>query len=269
MNVSWWGRFWLRVLTWAFRAEEARVHGGNLAIVLPMAIAVPVRQDVVRSRCLPPVRCRVRRVPPQPNRCTVRTIPRSTAQVRTIYAPSAVVRQRAVSLAIRAQAYKLVPVHATLAVPHRVLIGRTQPAVRARIRLLSKRVGTSSVNLRWHCRTRSLAIERFGCRDVASSLVWRLPMHRRAVPFGCLNTEHRLQCREALQRAAKGYAHVQSVYYPVPAHAVARLEIDERLGVLYVYPCRRRTDTPFGCLWVVSGVRVSDGRPVRAVLRAS
>lgn len=267
--MSWWGRFWLRVLTWAFRAEAPRVHGGNLAIVPPMVIAVPVRRDVVRSWCLPPVRCWVRQVPPQPNRCTVRTIPRSAAQVYTICAPSAIVHQYAVSLAIRARARKLVLVPATLAVPHRVLIGRTQPAVRARIHLLSKRVGTSSVNLRWHSRARSLAIEGFGCRDVASSLVWQLPMHRRAVPFGYLNTEHRLQCREALQRAAKGYAHVQSVYYPVPAHAVARLEIDERHGVLYVYPCRRRTETPLGCLWVVSGVRVSDGRPVRAVLRAS
>ncbi|MGQ9542399.1 MAG: hypothetical protein ACUVTY_15130 [Armatimonadota bacterium] len=269
MNVSWWGRFWLRVLTWAFRIEAPRVHGGNLAIVPPMAIAVPVRQDVVRSRCLPPVRCRVRQVPPQASRCTVRTTSHAAARVCTVCAPSAIARQQAVSLAIRAQAHKLVPLHATLAVSHRVLIGRTQPAVRARIRLLPKRVGTSSVNLRWRCQARSLTIERFGCREVASSLVWHLPMCRRAVPFGRLSTEHRLRCRKALQRAAKGYAHVQSVYYPVPAHAVARLEIDERLGVLYIYPRRGRTDTPSGCLWVVSGVQVPDGRPVRAVLRAS
>lgn len=269
MNVSWWGRFWLRVLTWAFRTEAPRVHGGDLAIVPPMAIAVPVSQDVVRSWCLPPVRCQVRWVQTQPNRCPVRTIPHATARVCTVCTPSAITRQRAVSLAIRAQAYKLVPVHATLAISHRVLIGRTQPAVHARIHLLPKRVGTSFVDLWWHCRARSLTIERFICRDIASPLVWKLPMYRRAVPFGCLSTEHRLQCREALQQAAKGYAHVQSVFYPVPAHAVARLEIDERLGVLYIYPRRVRTDTPSGSLWVVSGVRMLDGRPVRAVLRAS
>lgn len=60
---------------------------------------------------------------------------------------------------------------------------------------------------------------------------------------------------------------MESVYYPVPAHAVARMEIDERRGVLYVHPRPGHIDADAACLWVVSGIQVADGRPVRALLK--
>ncbi len=269
MNASWWGRVWLRALTWAFYSEPPHVHGGNLAILPPRAVAFALRQEAPVVHRPRPVRCRVRGVSAQASRCTVRGITCPSARVRTVCAPSIAVRQHRVSLTIDARTHKLVPLRATLAVSHRVLISRTQPAVHARVRLLPNRVGTRHAQLRWRCRAQPLAVERFRCRSVPSSLVWRLPLSRRAVPFRQLSAEWRRRCGEVLDKAAKGYARVQSVYYPVPAHMVVRLELDERLGVLYVYPCRGRNDTPPGCLWVVCGTRVMDGQPVRAVLRVS
>ncbi|MEJ5252365.1 MAG: hypothetical protein HPY54_02465 [Chthonomonadetes bacterium] len=269
MNASWWGRLWLRALTWAFYSEPPQVHGGNLAILPPRAVAFPLRQEVPIVRRPRPVCCRVRGVSAEANRCAMRVIARPKTRVRTVCAPSTAVRQHRISLAIGARPHKLVPIRATLAASHRVLISSTQPAVHARVRLLPNRVGTCAVQLRWRCLAQPLAVERFRCGNVSSSLVWRLPLSRRAVSFRQLNAEWRRRCVEALERAAKGYARVQSVYYPVPAHTVMRLEIDETLGVLYVYPRRGRNDMPPGCLWVVCGTRVMDGQPVRAVLRVS
>jgi hypothetical protein len=92
-------------------------------------------------------------------------------------------------------------------------------------------------------------------------------MVRYALPVEGLPEAYRRQCQEALQRTAKGCARVRSVYYPVPAHAVARLEIDERLGVLYVHLRGSRADSEDACIWVVSGVRLEDNRPVHAVMK--
>lgn len=264
-----WRHRWLRVLTWALRTGQPRVYGGNLAVVPPGVAALPLRQVVAVVRRPKPLRCRVLAVPVQALPCVVRRASRPVARVCTVSAPSIVASQRAVSLAVRVRARKLVPIRATLAVSHRVLIGRARPAVRAQVRLLPNRARTLAAQLQWHCQAQPLTIERFRCRSVPSSLVWRLPISRRAVPFSALSAEHRRRCGDALQRAAKGYARVQSVYYPVPAHAVAQLEIDERLGVLYVYIRRGSANQSPGCLWVVSGRRVPDGYPVRAVLRVS
>lgn len=267
MNGRWWGHFWLRVLSWAFRAEKPQIYGGSLVIVPPGVVVLPVGQAVVVVRRPQPLRCRVRAVPTQARLCVVRGCSRPIARVCTVSAPSVVVSQRTVSVVICVQVHKLIFVTATLAVPHRVLLSSGRSVVRAQVRLLPKRARALKARLRWRCGAQPLAIERFRCRSVPSSLVWQFPISRRAVSFEVLDAEHRRRCGNALQRAAKGYARVQNVYYPVPAHALARLEIDERLGALYVYIRRGPMTTPPGCLWVVSGVRVQDGYPVRAVLR--
>lgn len=265
--MSWWGQFWLRVLTWAFAANAPRVYGGNLAFVPPMPIPFPLRQSPPLVRCSRPAECRVKVIPPPARNCTARRLSSPEARVRAVCAPSARARVHSLMVKSRCQAHQLVLVRATLPVSHRVLLCRYQPAVRARVRLLPRQAQTVSVKLRWRCRTQRATIQRFRCKEKSSSLVWRLPLARYAVPFEELKAEHRRQCREALQRAAKGYARVQSVYYPVPAHAVARLEIDERLGVLYVHPRPVHADADAACLWVVSGMQMRDGRPVRALLK--
>ncbi|GBC95761.1 hypothetical protein HRbin16_01555 [bacterium HR16] len=265
--MSWWGCFWVRVLTWFFTAEKPAVHGGNLTFLPPAVTTIPVQCAKPSVRQPSPLRCRVAGVFARVQRCATYTLSPPTTLVHTVCAPSSVARVQAMSLRIRARSHKLVPIRATLPLSHHVLLCRYQPAVRARVHLLPKRVKAIRANVRWRCRTQQVTVERFRCQEVRSSLVWRLPIARRAVSFSGLTAEYRRRCREALQRAAKGYARVQSVYYPVPAHAVARIEIDERLGVLYVHPRKGHPDTAPACLWVVSGVQVADGHPVRAVLR--
>ncbi len=277
--MSWWGQFWLRVLTWVFVADAPRVHGGNLAFVPPAPIPLILQQLPPSVRCPRPAKCRVKAVSAPARACTVRRLSHPEARVRATCAPSVRARTRGLSLKSGCRVHKLVsaesgcrvrklvPMRATLPVSHRVLLCRCLLAVRARVRLLPRQAQTRSAKLRWQCRAKQVTIQRFRSRAVRSSLVWHLPIARYAVPFEQLRTEHRRQCREALQRAAKGYARVQSVYYPVPAHAVARIEIDERIGVLYVHPRSERADADVACLWVVSGVQVADGRPVRALLR--
>ncbi|GIV15246.1 MAG: hypothetical protein KatS3mg022_0681 [Armatimonadota bacterium] len=265
--MSWWGCFWVRILTWFLAVEQPSVHGGNLAVPSPAVAVVPVRRGNLSVYLPRPLHCRVVGVSARAQRCAVRHLSPPRTQVRMVCAPSAIARVQAVPLAIRIRSCKLVPMRATLPVPRRVLLYRYQPAIRARVRLLPKQVRTVSAGLQWRCRTQQVTVERFRCRSVYSSLAWQLPIARRALCFEHLAAEHRRQCRDALQRAAKGYARVQSVYYPVPAHAVARLEIDERVGVLYVHPRKGRSDVVPACLWVVSGVQLVDGRAVRAVLR--
>ncbi len=265
--MSWWGRFWVQVLTWFFTAQKPAVHGGDLAFLPPAVTAIPVHCAKPSVRQPSPLRCRVAGVFARTQRCAVYTFSAHTTWARAVCAPSSAAQVQAAPLRIHARSHKLVPMRATLPVSYRVLLCRGQPAVRARVHLLPKRVNSIRANVRWRCRTQQVTVERFRCQQVRSSLVWRLPIARRAVPFGGLTAEYRRRCREALQRAAKGYARVQSVYYPVPAHAVARIEIDERLGVLYVHPRKGRPDIAPACLWVVSGVQLADGHPVRAVLR--
>jgi hypothetical protein len=279
LRVSWWEQVWLRVLTWVFVVDAPRVYGGNLAFVPPAPIPLPLRQPPPSVRCSRPAHCRVKAVSAPAQVRTVRRLHQPQARVHAVCAPSARARLRSLSLksgcrvhqlasaVSGCRVYKLVRVRATLPVSHRVLLCRCLPAVRARVRLLPRQAQTRSAKLRWQCRAQQATIQRFRSRAVRSSLVWRLPIARYAVPFEQLRAEYRRQCREALQRAAKGYARVQSVYYPVPAHAVARIEIDERIGVLYVHPRSERADADVACLWVVSGMQVTDGRPVRALFR--
>lgn len=267
--MSWWGQFWLRVLTWVFAGDAPRVHGGNLAFVPPGTVSFPCRQPPPAVQHLRPIACWVRRIPSPAGNCTVRRFSPPYARVRAVCAPSVSTRPRSLSVKSHCHVHKLALVRATLPVSHRVLLCRRQPAVRARVRLLPRSAEVYPAKLRWRCGARQATIQRFRCRGVRSSLVWRLPIARYAVPFEGLSTDHRRQCREALQRAAKGYARVQSVYYPVPAHAVARIEIDERLGVLYVHPRKGHADGEVACLWVVSGVHLADGRPVRALLKVA
>jgi hypothetical protein len=267
--MSWWGRFWVRAWTWVLGVDAPPVHGGNLAFTLPATVEFPLRRQVPPVHRSRPLRCGVAGVAWQVGRCTLRRIPRPATQVHVLCAPSGTVRAQMMSLAIRTQSHKLVPVRATLSASYRVLLCRHSLAVRARVRLLPKRVEAAAAVLRWRCRTQRIPLDRFRRRDRRSSLVWQLPITRHAVPFGCLTTEHRRRCREALQQAARGYVRVQSVYYPVPAHAVARIEIDERLGVLYVHPRQGHSNVAPACLWVVSGVQMADGRPVRAVFKVT
>ncbi len=240
-----------------------------MAVAPPAAHRVALSSGVPCVHRVPPVRCTARRVTAAGQRCVTRALPRLSPWIRAVCAPSIAVRQFAVPLQVAVQLHRIGNVRATPTVSHRVLVCRNTPAVRARVHPLPKRVSTGRVAVRWRSRARLVTIERFRCRDRRSSLVWRLPMTRRAVPFQSLAEEQRRQCQEALQRAAQGYARVQSVYYPVPAHAVARIEIDERRGVLYVHPRRGQSETAPACLWVVSGVQITDGRPVRAVLRVA
>ncbi|GIV21635.1 MAG: hypothetical protein KatS3mg023_3386 [Armatimonadota bacterium] len=267
MKVPWWGQFWLRVLTWAFATHAPQIYGGNLAFVQPGSASFPLQQSPPSVRCARPVECRVKGIVPPARNCTVHRLSCPGTRVYAVCAPSARARVCALTVKSRCQVRSLVCGRATLPVSHRVLLCRHQPAVRARVRLLPKNAQTLSVQLRWHCRAQRATIQRFHCRERRSSRIWRVPMVRHAVPFERFRAEHRRLCREALQRAAKGYARVESVYYPVPAHAVARMEIDERRGVLYVHPRPGHIDADAACLWVVSGIQVADGRPVRALLK--
>lgn len=267
--MSWWGCFWGRILTWFLAIEQPPVHGGNLTAPSAAVAVVLVGCRNLSVHQPRPLHCRVAGVSARAQHCAVHHLSPPRAQVCTVCAPSAMARVQTVPLAMRAQLRKPVAIRATISVSHRVLLCRYQPAIRARVRLLPKQVKTVSAGLQWRCRTQRFIVEQFRCPNKRSSLVWQLPIARRALPFGHLTEEHRRRCREALQRAAKGYASVQSVYYPVPAHAVARIEIDERVGVLYVHPRKGRSDTAPACLWVVSGVQLVDGHPVRAVLRVN
>lgn len=267
MRMSWWGQFWLRVLTWVLVVDAPEVHGGNLAFVPPAPLPLPLRLSPPSVRCSRPAKCRVNTLSAPARVCAIRCLSRPEARVLAACAPSVRARLRSVSVHSGCQVHQLVLVRATLPVSHRVLLCRRLPVVRARVHLLPRQAQTRSAKLRWQCRAQQATIQRFRSRAVRSSVVWRLPIARYAVPLEQLTAEYRRQCREALQRAAKGYARVQSVYYPVPAHAVARIEIDERIGVLYVHPRSERADADVACLWVVSGVQVADGRPVRALFR--
>lgn len=268
MRANWWGRFWLRVRTWAFHTNAPVVHGGNMAIMLPMLRKACLSVDIPCARLVPPPRCAARSVAIQPQSCVVYGLPKLAVGVLVVCTPSLRVRQYRATIAIAVQLRQIAHIRATLPVSQRVLVSsRSHAVVRARTHLLPKRVPTVRTGVGWGCQARRITPERFQCRNVRSSLAWRLVITRRAVPFRSLAEEQRRQCQEALQRAAKGYVRVESVYYPVPAHAVARIEIDERRGVLYAYPSRGRLETVPACLWVISGVHLIDGRPVRAVLR--
>lgn len=265
--MSWWGHFWVQVLTWFFTAQKPAVYGGDLTFLLPTVTTIREQCTKPSVRRPSPLRCRVTGVFARTQRCAVYAPSPPTTLVHTVCAPSSAARVQAASLRVRARPHKLVPMRAILPVSYCVLLCRYQPAARARVHLLPKRVKSIRANVRWRCRAQQVSVERFRCQGVRSSLMWRLPIARRAVPFSGLTAKYRRRCREALQQAAKGYARVQSVYYPVPAHAVARIEIDERLGVLYAHPRKGHQDTAPACLWVVSGVQVADGHPVRAVLK--
>ncbi len=267
--MNWWGHFWLRTLTWAFPADAPVVHGGNMAIIPPTARQVRLSQRVFCARYEPRMTCRVREASARAQTCTVRRLPRPVARTHVVRSPSVRFRYFTVPLRIEVQSQKLALARATRYVSQRVLVCRERPAVRARIRLLPRRAQVVRAEVRWRCRPQWVNIERFGCRSIRSSLVKRLPITRRAVPFRWLTEDQRRLCQQALQRTATGYVRVESVYYPVPAHAIARIEIDERRGVLYVHPRKGRSESAPACLWVVSGVQVADGRPVRAVLRVA
>ena len=269
LRMSFWGQFWLRTLTRVFAANTPRVYSGNLAVCPCLPILVTCQQPPPAIRHLRPVTCWVRHASLRAGSCTVRRLSQPHTRVHAVCAPSANTRPRSLSATTDCRVRKLVFVRATLPVSHRVLLCRRQPAVRARVRLLPRRTEVYAEKLSWACQTRRAIIQRFRCRGLRSSLVWQLPIARYAVPVERLSTDHRRQCRDALHRAAKGYARVQSVYYPVPAHAVARIEIDERLGVLYMHPRKGNVNGEATCLWVVSGVHLADGRPVRALLKVA
>lgn len=267
MIGRWWERFWFRALTWAFHVDAPLIHGGNLAIIPPTPRKAPLWADTPGVRGVPPIHCRARAFAIQVRRCTTHRLPPPFARVRAVCAPSLRIRQFQAPLAIAVQWRKLASVRVTLPATHHVLVCRGQPAVRARVRLLPKRVAAAQARVTWNCRARRITPGRFQCQSVRSSLAWQLLITRRALAFRSLPEERRRVCQEALQRAAQGYVQVRSVYYPVPAHSVARIEVDERRGVLYIHPGRGRLDAAPACLWVISGVQLLDGRPVRAVLR--
>jgi len=220
--------------------------------------------SVLQVRSIP---CGVVRLHIQARGCIVRRTCPPSARIRAVCAPTTRARQHAVSLAVYIQSRKLALGAATLSITHRVLLSRHRAAVRACVRLLPKRVASRTAPAGWRCRARRVTVERFRCRSMSSSLAWRLPVARYALPVERLPLEHRRQCQDALQRVAKGYARVQSVYYPIPAHAVARIEIDERRGILYLHLRKGRAEGTAPCLWVVSGQRLADEQPVRALLK--
>ncbi len=265
--MSWWGQFWARVLGWVLVTDAPRVHGGNLCFLPPVSCRLSLEQKPPRVRWSGRPHCRVNTARAPTRSCTVRCIPPIEARGRDLCAPVLSVQVRSWSVQSACRVRKLLLAHATQLVSHRVLLSRRTVVVTACVSPRDGLARTRAAKLRWRCRVQQATIRRFRTRALRSSQVWRLPIARYAVPFEQLSAEYRRQCREALQRAAKGYARVQSVYYPVPAHAVARIEIDERLGVLYAHPRSERTDGDAVCLWVVWGVRVSDGRRVRALFR--
>ncbi|MCS6948905.1 MAG: hypothetical protein RMM06_00025 [Armatimonadota bacterium] len=125
-----------------------------------------------------------------------------------------------------------------------------------------------SAPLFWRCSAKRWEAAQFSCTQALSALVWRLPLTRQAIPYRQLSAPYRQGCGEALQRVAQGYVQAQHVYYPVPAQAVVRIEIDETRGKLYAYPrATPHRATASACVWIVVGKRLADGRAVRAIWR--
>lgn len=268
MKAPAWQQVWQKVLLWGLRKPGLRVRGAPLAFCPPpchaaqrLSSAPPVHQPL-------PTGCQVRSVhssvQPRVRRGTART----TVAVYMAVAAADSPRAPAVALAIRARLSPSPLPRATFQAAHRVLLCWRRPAMRARVRPLARRPAVLRAPTTWRCQTRQWTVQRFHCIQRSSSRVWQLPLRRRAVPYGMLSAPYRQGCREALQRAAKGYARVQHVYYPVPAHAVARIEMEERQGILYVYPRRRSSSSAAAaCVWVVIGSRLVDGVAVRAIWR--
>lgn len=259
---------WLRSLSRAFLRRPLSVYGGNLMVAVPKVRAVPIVAYLPDIHRLQAITCQVRKSSARAHSCKTYTVPSLCVRTYTVFAPSIRAKVRHVALVIDVSLHDLRCLHATFLASHRVLLDRRHATVRAKVQMIPKKARVHHAGLQWRTRQHHLALNRPYCQSRASSLVWRLPIARRRVSPGQLAPELRQTCIEALERSAKGYAKLQSVYYPVPAHAVRRIEVDDRCGVLYVFPRTVRPSETPSCLWVVSGVRLTDGRSIRAALRA-
>lgn len=263
-----WKYIWLRVVRWALRVPPPRLHGGSLAFVPPAGKGWSVRSEAPSVRQVFPPRCVLfgARAAMSPRVRSSRLL--VSAQVHLVCAPSLCPDLHEVPLVLRVPSRESLWRRATFSVIPRVLLCRRRPVVCARVRPLTTRPALFRGQIGWHCEAPRWEAERSHCGQTRSTLAWRLPIARRAFAYGQLKAPYRQECQEALQRAAKGYAQVQYVYYPVPVQAVAHIEIDDQLGTLYVYPRQRQGQTAFPTsVWVVVGRRVSDGKAVRAVWR--
>lgn len=263
-----------RLVRWLQRCRKAvlralpssppTVHGGVLSLPSP-AVRRLSSLDAITVRPFPLILSVGTRTYRTSEGVRVRGITSSTSRPRVLASGGTSARCRSVALSQYVRMRWVAIAVATLPPSRRVLLSEARPRLVVRGAEGAAKVRARYVPLRWLFAVRqgSIVVEPPLARQ--SAVIWELPLVCKATPFMRLPPPLRERCAAALQKAAQGYARAYSVYYPVPAHAAASIEVDEGNQLLYIR--LRDSKDRARCVAVVWGKRLVDDQPVRAAVR--
>lgn len=259
-----WLHRWRQAVARALPSSPPTVQGGVLSLPLP-AVRRLASVGTITVRPFPLTLSVDTRTYRASKGIRVRGITSSISRPRVPAARGSSARCRSVALSQHVRMRRVAIAVATLPPSRRVLLSEARPRLVVRGAEGAAKIRARDVPLRWlfAVRQSSVVVEPPLARQ--SAVIWELPLVCKATPFMRMPPPLRERCAAALQKAAQGYARAYSVYYPVPAHAAASIEVDEGNQLLYIR--LRDSKERARCVAVVWGKRLVDDQPVRAAVR--